>query len=59
MKKFNIKSKFNNKGAKYKRFMWKKNKNNNRPKFGVRATDDGDENVNYNIIPESPTKSGK
>lgn len=68
MKKFQSKGKQggfgNNKGAKYKKFLWKKNKNFNKAnaKYGVGISRDDEalDTFNYNLIGEvSPGKKGK
>ena len=55
MKTFRQKGKTFQKGAKFKRFKWKKNqsKNANKAKYGVGVADDGDEhNLNFNLMPD-------
>jgi hypothetical protein len=55
MKTFRQKGKTFQKGAKFKRFKWKKNqiKNGNKAKFGVGvAVDDDGQNVNFNLMPD-------
>ena len=62
MKSFKSKGqpgKFNQKGAKFKRFKWKKNQAQNaaNAKYGVGTKNlEDDENFNYNLITDSPTK---
>lgn len=51
--------KFNQKGAKFKRFKWKKNqiKNGTNAKYGIGVkNNDDDDKFNYNLINDSPIK---
>ena len=50
--------KFNQKGAKFKRFKWKKNQSKNAAsaKYGVGVNHDDEDHVNYNLISDSPNK---
>lgn len=62
MKSFRFKGKggkFNSKGAKYKRFMWKKNKFKSQFGASSRNNDDDDDDYNLNLIGNADFKQQK